>query len=65
MSTLAPGAPQHDPSSRDGWITQLLAALTRAWFEPSWAPWFRIITTVVIAVVLYLAVLLVTRSPGV
>jgi hypothetical protein len=64
VSTIAPGAPQDDPSSREGWISQLLGALTRAWFEQSWAPWLRIIVTVVIAGALWLAFLIVTRSPG-
>jgi hypothetical protein len=64
VSTIVPGAPQHDPSSRGGWVAQLLSALTRAWFEQSWAPWFRIITTVVIGVVLYLVVWFVTRNAG-
>lgn len=53
MSSIADGAPVHDPSPPNGWLPQLLTALWRAVFDDRWAPWIRLMITVIVGVSLY------------
>lgn len=56
MASMTPEVPPHDPSSPNGWVTQLIAAVWRALFDDRWAPFVRLIVAAVVAVALYLAV---------
>jgi hypothetical protein len=66
MASMPPSgaAGNSQPQPPVGWIARLVAALERAVFEASWAPWIRLIVTAIVIAGIYVGILWVIRGPA-